>query len=563
MRKQKTVPEQPGLARAASPPATPYWPLAVLFALTLGVYLPAMNGPFLFDDLSLPILSGAPPAEWTFYLKRGVRSIFNLSLLVDYHLWGLNPGPFHWVNLMLHLANGWLVYAIVRAWARPFWLSIFGAGVFLLHPLQTEAVSYIASRSECLSVLFSYAALLVFLRRERSSPTGWRKSAVILVLMGLAVLSKESAAAMAGVFVLTDLVEGGYRRVFSNWRVYAPLLGGGSVAAAYIIRLASREGSAGFGLQGVSPVDYLWTQFQVIPVYIRLLLLPWGQNLDHAYPLAKAPASPLSYAGLSILLLLLYLAWRARKDSPLVFLGFLIFLALLAPTSSFIPIADTMVERRLYLPMIGPILAACQLLGRVAWNRTRALMAGAAILFFAGLTMLRNDVYTSPAAMWADSVKKNPGNQRAHFQLAYAYYRDGRCAEANTHYSKAAALGSTDYELLIDWALSLDCAGDPAAAIQKLQEAARFKRDSHAWATLGMIYGKRGQLPNALDALNRALEINRRDANAFAYRGNVQLASGRIAEAIEDFSAALQISPDHPVALQGMAAAQTARRAKQ
>ncbi len=562
MKKPKSPPElqQPVRTRPAGAP--PWWPLPALLAVTLAAYLPAMNGPFLFDDLSLPILSGAAPGDWTFYAKRVARSVFNLSLLADYRLWGLNPAPFHWVNWLLHAVNGWLVYVILRAWKRPYWLSVFGAGVFWLHPLQTEAVSYIASRSEGLSVLFSYAALALFLRRDQEAEAGWKDAARMIALMGLAVLSKESAAAMVGVFMLTDIFGGGVRRLTGNWRLYLPLMAGGAAAAAYIIRLASREGSAGFGLKGVAPLDYLWTQFQVIPQYIRFFLIPWGQNLDHAYPLAKAPGDLLSWAGLAAIAALVYLAFRLRPWSPLPLLGLLVFFTLLAPTSSIVPIADTLVERRVYLPMIGLLLACTALLERIEWNQAKASAPVLILAALALLTTFRNDVYTSSTAMWLDSVRGNPKNARAHFQLAYAYYQDGRCAEANPHYAEAAKLGRPDYELLVDWALSLDCSGDSGGAVEKLRQATELRENgSHAWATLGMIYGKSGRAGEALDALNRALSLNPRDANALAYRGNVHLVGGRTAEAIADFEAALRIAPEQTVAAQGLAAARAAQAA--
>jgi len=529
--------------------------MLALLVLTLAVYLPAMSGPFLFDDLSLPILSGKAPAEWTFFARRIARSVFNLSLLADYHLWGLNPTPFHWVNWLLHAVNGALVYRILRAFNTSHWLSLFGAGVFWLHPLQTEAVSYIASRSEGLSVLFGYAALAVVVCRDRETPLTWTRTLAILPLMGLAVLSKESAVAMAAVFILIDLLGGGIKRALSNWKLYAPLAAGGASAAYFIIRLASREGSAGFRLQGVTPLDYLWTQFQVIPIYLRFYLVPWGQNLDHAYPLAKAPADFLSWAGLALITALVFLVWRRRTEQPMLLLGLLCFLTLLTPTSSIVPIADTLVERRLYLPFIGLLLATVSLLGRVQWNHARAAALAGVVLALAGLTAVRNQVYTTSTAMWQDSLKGNPKNARAHFQLAYAFYRDGRCAEANKHYEQAASINKPDYELLVDWALSLDCVGDPDAAIEKLRAATPLKKDSHAWATLGMIYGKRGRGPEALDALNQAVALNRRDAIALAYRGNVHLVAGRAAEAIADFEAALRIAPANTIAAQGLATA--------
>jgi tetratricopeptide (TPR) repeat protein len=553
MKKNKPAPEasKPPKPPAAPSAVQPWWPLPALLAAALAVYLPAMNGPFLFDDLSLPILGGRPPDEWTFYARRIIRAVFNLSLLADYHLWGLNPAPYHWLNWVLHAANGFLAFLILRGFKVSYRLSVLCAGIFWLHPLQTEAVSYIASRSEGLSVLFSYSALLLFVARDRQARLSWPRTLGILLLMGLGALSKESAVAMAGVFVIIDLLEGRLRRLLSNWKLYLPMAAGGAAAAYHFIGIASREGSAGFGLQGVKPLDYLWTQFQCIPIYLRFYVLPWGQNLDHGFPVAKAPLDFLSWVGLAFLATLTGLSWRYRAAYPLLLPGLLTFLVLLTPTSSIVPIADTLVERRMYLPFIGLLLATAALLERMAWNAARSAGAVAILALLAGLTGVRNQIYTSSIAMWQDS--------RAHFQLAYAFYREGQCAEANKYYEAAAALNKPDYELLVDWALSLDCAGSPQAAVEKLRAATALKKDSHAWATLGMVYGKSGRPAEALDALNQALAINRHDANALAYRGNVYLVGGRAAEAIADFEAALSISPANAIAAQGLAAARAAQ----
>ncbi len=213
----------------------------------------------------------------------------------------------------------------------------------------------------------------------------------------------------------------------------------------------------------------------------------------------------------------------------------------------------------MYLPFIGLLLATVSLLGRVRWNPARGLVLAGILLALAGLTAVRNQVYTSSTAMWQDSLRGNPKNVRAHFQYAYALYQDSRCAEANKHYEQVASLKQPDYELLVDWALSLDCSGDSSAAVEKLLAATALRKDSHAWTTLGMIYGKSGRGAEALDALNKALALNRRDANALAYRGNVYLVSGRAAEAIADFEEALRIAPSNTIAAQGLASARASQ----
>lgn len=577
MKKPKQTPDSAAQAAKpvpAPPPAAPdrlpWWVAPVLLCLALIAYLPALRGPFLFDDLGLPILSGAQNQAWTAYVVRGARAVFNLSLLLDYNLWGLNPAPFHILNWLLHCANGLLVFFILRKLidmarntlrepVQANILAAFGAALFLLHPIQTEAVSYIASRSEVLSVFFSFAAYALFLYRSEVSIELSRALAIVaLILLGIA--SKETAVAMVPVFLLTDYVFNpgfSFRGIFGNWRLYLPMIAGGAAGGLYIYQKVSREGTAGAGLP-FGPFDYLVTQFKVVFIYLRLVVFPWGQNLDHGFPITKTPGDLLAWLGLLSLLALTVAAWIFRKQLPLVFLGWTSYLVLLAPTSSILPIMDPLVERRVYLPSLGLLLMGCGLLGRLDATRIRNAAMCAVVLVLAFVTMNRNQVYASSQAMWEDSIAGNPNNYRAHFQLAYAFYAQGQCAESVKHYARAAELSKPDYRMLVDWALALECAGNADEAVAKLKQAIKMERNSHAWAVLGMVYGKRNLAVQALEALNQALLINPGDANALVYRGNVYVVSGQPASAIKDFDLALQIDPTNQAAQQGKAAAQRA-----
>ncbi|MBI5280427.1 MAG: tetratricopeptide repeat protein, partial [Candidatus Solibacter usitatus] len=161
----------------------------------------------------------------------------------------------------------------------------------------------------------------------------------------------------------------------------------------------------------------------------------------------------------------------------------------------------------------------------------------------------------STTAMWKSAVDASPGNYRAQFQLAYAYYEQGRCTEAADHYGVAARLRTPDYRMLVDWSLALECAGNAEMAIEKLRQATKLERNSHAWSQIGMVYGKRNQLDNALEALNEALAIDPRDETALVYRGNVRVMQGQPSEALADFNLVLAINPSNQMALQGRTAA--------
>ncbi|MGQ9917683.1 MAG: hypothetical protein ACUVS7_09730, partial [Bryobacteraceae bacterium] len=393
----RTEPVQAPSARARVHP----WVIALLLAAAFLAYLPALNGPFLFDDLSLEALLESPPS-WKFLAARIARSVTNLSLLAEARLADLNPKSFHLTNILLHLINGLLVWKILemllarRSPLQPAerLAALAGAGLFLLHPLQTEAVAYISSRSEVLCAFFAYSAFLLFLRGgEMTFP----RALTITALLALGALSKEPAVALAGVFLLFDLLfeePPGLRAVLRRWKLYVPLLAAASAVGVKLYLILSREGTAGATGKN-RPLDYLLTQFEVIWQYFRLLLLPTGQNLDHGWPVVKAPGGAGVWVGAAALVGLLAVLWRFRKRYPLALFGMLFLLVLLAPTSSIVPIDDAMAERRLYLGSPGVAMIAAEFLRRLRPSMAVPAAVAAVLLMLAGLTWQRAGLYTA------------------------------------------------------------------------------------------------------------------------------------------------------------------------
>jgi tetratricopeptide (TPR) repeat protein len=382
------------------------------------------------------------------------------------------------------------------------------------------------------------------------------------LLLGLGAISKEPAVAMAGVFLLVDLWFGeklNWMAAARNWRLFGAMTVAGIAAVGKLYEIASREGTAG-ATAAVTRWDYLVTQFKVIWTYVRMVVLPVGQNLDHAYPATKAPGDLLAWFGLAGLAAVVVGAFVWRRRYPVATLGALMFLVLLTPTSSIVPIDDTMAERRVYLGFVGLAAIAAEGVSRMKRDPARLAGLGVVLLVLTAATAARSSDYASGEAMWASSVKANPSNGRARFQLGYAYYRDGRCREAATEYGESARNGKTDYRLLVDWALALDCAGESEGALEKLRQATTLERDSHAWSVMGMVLGKRKEPEKALEALAKALELNPGDDAALMYRGNVYLMQGEREKALQDYESALRINPSNDGAQQGRRAAQSAEK---
>jgi protein O-mannosyl-transferase len=557
MKKTKTPPPPPAPEPVAA--GKPWWhfalPLGLLLALFV-VYAPALRGPFLFDDLRLPFTKSAELALPVTFFLSGVRPLLSALFWLEGNTWGMNPFPYHLLNLLLHAVNGALVWLILRRIVKNDFAALFGAALFLFHPLQTEAVSYIASRSETLSIFFVYSAFAVFLYRSDLS-IGWLRALGIMILFGLGAASKEHAVVLIPMIVLTDYWwNPGFtlQGMLRNWRLYTLFILGAVGAASIVLPVLQNAVTAGFGLKDFTWYQYFFTQCRALWVYLLMFIIPAGQNLDHQYPISQTLFDRGAVFGLAALLAAVAAAWVYRKRFPFASYGFFLFLVMIAPTSSFVPIQDALVERRLYLPFLGLLFIVAEILIRLKMDHVRTAALTTVLVLFAWLTWQRNEIYSTAVGIWESSIRTNPSNARAQFQLAYAYYAQGRCAEASAGYARVAQLRKPDYDLLVDWALALDCEGKMQDAVSRLNEALALDRTAHAYATLGMVYGKQGINDQALNAIEEALRLDSNFDMAWAYKGTVLYNKGDKAGAAEAFRKALSLNPQNPTAQQGSAA---------
>ncbi|MEO7141873.1 MAG: tetratricopeptide repeat protein [Bryobacteraceae bacterium] len=573
------------------------WPYALGLFLSLfvafQVYAPAVGAPFLFDDRYLPFMT---PGVWRMNftsLLHSVRPFLMLSFWVNYDFSGQNPYSYHVVNVLIHFANAVLIGFIVRkllTWSNienrlNTIVSIFAGALFLLHPLQTESVTYVASRSDSFSTLLFNGAFAVFIYRRRAA-VSWRISIAVLALFGLAVLTKENTVVLPALLLLTDyfwnpgfsfeaqrvrrappsaeetaprrtpFCASSFNGIRRNWRLYAPIAIGALLGLGFVARVLRAASSAGFGMKDLNWYSYFFTQCRAIWVYLRLFLFPYGQNVDYDFPISHTVLAHGAIAALAGLLALACAAWIYRRRYPIASYGYFAFLTLLAPTSSFVPIHDVLVERRTYVAFLGLLLIAIEFLLRWKIGRTALISTLAAILLFASiLTYRRNLVWSNAVSLWTDSASKSPEKSRPRFQLAYAYYQEQRCADAVSQYAKAATLEKPAYDLLVDWALAYNCAGNRPLALDKLRQAAALEPNAQVYSQIGMIYGEQGNQADALEALDKAAKIDPSFLPTYINRGNVYASAQQFDKAAAEYRHVLDLDPSNEPAREGLAMA--------
>jgi tetratricopeptide (TPR) repeat protein len=465
--------------------------LLALLAATALIYVlsGAMSSGYVFDDEKLirdnPSIRQLGGVLSTFDiaserwdkedLRANYRPLRFLSYAIDFQLtrwlwqaldWPFDPADppvaiFHLHNLALHLLNAALVFAIARRLFGEARWALAIAGLFALHPIQTEAVVYLSGRRDVLSICFFLAALALYLRRGRAPTEAgprshfepgaagevpWSAAAAIVLLFIGGLLTKEMVVTLPAVLVLIDLLK--RERLTPRRAVLHAALW--TLALGFAWFTASKPGLVGQPLGGgLGPT--LLTIPRYIVAYLGLAVLPIRQSLDYSFNalpestglLAPWTTLPAAAAALALAAAGLFCLARPR---PLAGLGLLWFLGTLAPVLQLVPSAERFAERFLYLPGIGVSILAGAGLRRAA--RSEAVLAWGLAAFaaaaLAGLTFQRCREWRSPYAIWESAARAQPECARAHIGLATAMQKAGELRDAVSEYSRAAAILESD-----------------------------------------------------------------------------------------------------------------------
>jgi protein O-mannosyl-transferase len=467
---------------------------------------PAIKAPFDFDD-GLAITENAsirrlwPPTAPLHTPPLGTavsgRPIVNYSFALNYAFnrsFGVPQAPatespaqtisYHVVNLLLHVATALLLLGVIRRTIRfgrvpEDWreaserIATISAGIWLLHPIQTEAVDYVSQRTELLVsfcyVGTMYAAIRAWQQepatRKEASEIGrrtiaWSFLSVILCLLGMG--SKEVMITAPLMVVLYDraFIAERWSELWRN-RARRWLYVGLFATTTWVVALVSgggRGGTAGFD-SDVTSASYLLTQGWAIPHYVRLLLWPQGLTFDYGRAPIHGPIAVVGLIALGIAGVATLIAWRSARWRWFGFLGVWFFL-ILAPSSSIVPIRTEMAaERRVYLAIaaviVGLVVAAEYLRREIAGRRrpssanTWLRYVPAALLGVLGVAMIvttsrRSAMYNDLVVRWTDAVEQTPTNGRAYYNLASALLRTNppRIAAADSVLHRAIVVDS-------------------------------------------------------------------------------------------------------------------------
>jgi Tfp pilus assembly protein PilF len=475
----------------------------VLIAGAVFAYGSSLQGVFVLDDTIHIVENEAIRHPWqliTIFRACPTRPVLYASLAANYAMGGLDPLGYHVVNLVVHIVAGLLVFGLVRRTlelptassrftraSAPIAFSI--ALLWLVHPLTTQAVTYVVQRCESMMAMFFLATMYSYLRRANT--VGWQRTAwsvVCLACYCLGLASKEVMVSVLPVLILYD-------RIFlsQSWKevlqrsgllmtfLVLPLAGTVAIVGTRVFQ--SSGATAGFGMASITPWEYLRSQPAVVLHYLQLSLVPYPLCFDYGWRIETRWLHGIVLPATVAFALISLSVWALWRGHRIGFLGIAFFLVL-APTSSLMPIQDLCVEHRMYLPLVcviaSMVLGGLALIDRlfdresiasdrpdrrvvrrrsqvhvsnasVQLPRRNGLFRQAGLPFIVGglaillglMTHSRNAVYRSEYAIWSDVIQRAPANPRGHVNFARLLVAAGEHADAEQHLRIAARLSPT------------------------------------------------------------------------------------------------------------------------
>ncbi|HZZ59254.1 MAG TPA: tetratricopeptide repeat protein [Opitutaceae bacterium] len=524
----------------------------------LAAFANSFRGPFVFDDV--PAIFNNPTLRHLGDLKHlffpgapaGItvagRPVLNLSLALCYALSGTGVWSYHLFNLLVHLLAGLALLGVVRRTCEllpglrrdAVWIGFAAALLWLLHPVQTEAVTYVIQRCESLMGLFVLFTFYTFIRSVASPrPAAWRAASVAACLA--AVGTKEEAAVVPLLVLLYDrtFVSGSFREAWRRrWKVFL-CLAATWVPLALLVAGAgwNRGGTSGFNV-GIAPSAYWFTQFRAVAHYLRLAFWPHPLVFEYGtFWMNARQAAPYAAVVLPLLAATAAAVWRWPAAG---FLGAWFFV-FLAPTSLVPGTVQMIVEHRMYLPLAAVVVGVV-LLMRAATGRVWPCLLLAVPLGI--LTVRRNAVYRDDLTLWQQTVAASPASALAQGELGTALYRRHRAAEALDHYRLAVDLNPR--RALAHYNLGVACAAVgrfPEAAEQERAAVAINPEYGDAHYQLGMVLMLMRRPDQAAAEFEATARLDPRlPENRYEW-GAALAQLGRWTEAVEEYQVALKLRP--------------------
>ncbi len=582
--------------------------LSLLAIVVILAYADTLTAPFIFDDLNniqdnphirIPNLSIENLLWAGFHSPEDRRPVANISFALNYYVHGYNPVGYHVVNIVIHIACGIFLFFLAKAtlqtpalrsrYANCGWIPFLAAFIWLVHPLQTQSVSYVVQRMNSMAAMFYVLSMLYYVkfRMSAASPAKWLLLVGCVVAAVLSFGTKEISATLPLFIILYEWYF--FQELDRQWarqRLFV-LAGLGLLFLVIALVYLNFEPVAkilrSYGGRDFTPLQRLLTQSRVVIFYISLLLWPNPSrlNLDHDFSLSYSLLDPATtlVCVITIIALIACAVLIARRQ-PLLSFSIIWFFGNLVIESSIIGL-ELVFEHRNYLPAMFAILAIVSLVFRYCKHALTAVVALSLVAaLFCMWTFQRNRVWADEVALYRDSALKSPGKARpqnnlgaalsrrgrlpeaieryraalkikpdyadAHYNLGFALAKNGQLDEGLPHFRQAVQISPNRVKYLNNLGVALVLKGDHTEALEHFKSALKIDPyDADLHANIGLILKKQGELGAAMQHFTEALALDPRHLGALNNRGLLLMDIGQLEPARKHFALALEVNPNY------------------
>lgn len=558
----------------------PKWQIALICLLALIAYVNSFSVPFYLDDFTSIINSeSVKRGNWlNIWMENKQRIVTYASFAVNYRFSGETPFSYHAANLAIHLgaslALWWLTSLLCATLSgdreislHPGYVPLFAAAMYVVHPLQTQAVTYIVQRGATLAALFYLLGLAVYVKARKANQSGWFIAAAALAALGMA--SKQNAATLPLAILLLESLflqaTATRKRIAAAILLLAMLAWLVAIMQVPALDALTRETTA------ISRADYFATQLAALWIYIAKFFVPWGLKLEYDLPLQHG--FPLYPTGLALAghIALLMVAIAVRSKLPLATFGIAFYYLAHIVESTIFPITDLVFEHRTYLPNAGMCLAVASL--AIGWGGEAVKRAPAlkfvpvfAVMALCLLTLMRNQEWNDPIVFHERNAALAPGSYRPELALNAEYLKRNELAGAASRIESAiskyqAINGSAelDEHLFHNLLLTQMRLGQYPEVI-RLATMKQINIDtfsptlrSNVLTMRGRSYAATNDLNAALADFKAAVAVNSANSSAWTNMGTAYAIMQRFGDAEAAYREALRWNPNFSEAQDNLA----------
>ncbi|MBU4334889.1 MAG: tetratricopeptide repeat protein, partial [Candidatus Omnitrophica bacterium] len=547
------------------------FPILLIILLGLFSYSNTLNSSFHFDDFTFiienPNIKNIDdiPSIFKTILPQSSRFVCFLTFALNYKVHGLGVFGYHLTNLAIHLTSAILVWwLVILLCASPklklefskedvSLLALLTALVFVVHPVQTQAVSYISQRFASLATMFYLACVCFFIKGRLVLERRRIKRGVFLGLsaaaMILAMYTKEIAITLPIIILIVDrsfISKGRQGRFY--WISMAlvltsiiiiPVMFDLGIKELFLAHKASASHSGDM----ITLPTYLLTQFRVFVTFIRLLVIPYGQNLDYDFALSKSIFETATMFCIAIVTLMIFFALKIKRSNKIAFFGIVWFFVTFAP--NLVPRRFVIFEHKIYLLSAGfCIFFNFWLFQKCKNKKFYVNIVSVIIAVFALMTFQRNKVWENEITLWTDVLAKSPNKVSPKVNLGNAYVLDGQFDIGLKYLNKAIDQDPKHYKAYLNRGVAYENKKDYLNALADYTKAIDLKPHyAKAYGNRGFIYDRLKKYDLALDDYENALKADPKIAKVYSNRGVIYKNREQLDLALDDYNKAIALDP--------------------